>query len=80
MGDIDLPSIRSFLLDLHHSHHIGFTHLSQIAKELFGLSVSEEAIVNVFYHALGSLEKARVAGSKPGFSTVRAIVSDETTH
>ena len=42
------PGIRSLLAYLHHSHHVGFERLSRILKELFGLSISEGAIANVF--------------------------------
>ncbi len=33
------PGIRSVLLYLHHSHHVGFERLARVARELFGLTI-----------------------------------------
>jgi transposase len=46
-------SIRSLLLYLHHSHHVGFERLSRMMAELFGLAISEGAIANAFRRAGG---------------------------
>jgi len=34
--------------NLHHSHHVSFERLSRITAELFGLTISEGAIANLF--------------------------------
>lgn len=72
------PGIRSALLYLHHSHHVGFERLSRMAKELFGLAISEGAIANAFQRMTGGLDAARAA-IKAKLVTARVIASDETT-
>jgi len=53
--------IRSLLLYLHHSHHIGFERLSRMRKELFGLAISEGAIANAFRRTRSGLDVAGAA-------------------
>jgi transposase len=72
------PGIRSLLLYLHHSHAIGFERLSRMMTELFGLSISEGAIANVFRRVRTGLEAAREA-IKAKLREARVIASDETT-
>lgn len=43
---------------LHHSHHVGIERLSQIAGELFGLTISEGAIDNMFRRLRTSMDAA----------------------
>jgi len=72
------PGIRSLLLYLHHSHHVGFERLSRMLKELFGLAISEGAIANAFRRTQAGLDQARAA-IKSKLLTARVIASDETT-
>ena len=72
------PGIRSLLLYLHHSHHVGFERLSRMLKELFGLTISEGAIANAFRRTRSGLDAARAA-IKTKLLTARVIASDETT-
>lgn len=72
------PGIRTLLAYLHHSHHVGFERLSRLARELFGLSISEGAIANMFrrMHApMADITKAIVDRLR----TAGVIASDETT-
>jgi len=72
------PNFHALLAYLHHSHHVGFERLSRLAREMFGLSISEEAIANALRRFEGPLTAEREAIS----ATLRsaAIVwSDETT-
>lgn len=72
------PGIRSLLAYLHHSHHVGFERLSRIARELFGLVISEGAIANVFRRmSAGMAAATRAIGVK--LLSARIIASDETT-
>lgn len=72
------PGIRSLLLYLHHSHHVGFERLSRMLKELFGLTISEGAISNAFARMREGLDAAR-ATSRERRRTARVIAPDETT-
>jgi transposase len=72
------PGIRSLLLYLHHSHHIGFERLSRLAAELFGLSVSEGAIANIFRRTGQDMAVAARAITDK-LLKARVIASDETT-
>lgn len=72
------PGIRSLLTYLHHSHHVGFERLSRISAELFGLTISEGAIANLFRRMGASMSAATKAiGEK--LLSARVIASDETT-
>jgi transposase len=72
------PGIRSLLSSLHHSHHVGFERLARMAKELFGLTISEGAIANAFRRMEAGLDQARAA-IKEKLRAARIIASDETT-
>lgn len=72
------PGIRSLLMYLHHSHHVGFERLSRMLGELFGLTISEGAISNAFCRAGDDLDAARAA-IQAKLLTARIIASDETT-
>ena len=72
------PGIRSVLLYLHHSHHVGFERLARVARELFGLTISQGAIVNAFRRMETGLDEAR-AEIKKKLQAARIIASDETT-
>ena len=72
------PGIRSLLLYLHHSHHVGFERLARMARELFGLRISEGAIANAFRRMQAGLDQARAA-IKEKLQTARIIACDETT-
>ena len=71
-------SIRSLLLYLHHSHHVGFERLSRMMAELFGLAISEGAIANAFRRA-GASMTAACAAIRDTLLAARVIASDETT-
>jgi len=72
------PGIRSLLMYLHHSHHVGFERLSRMLRELFGLTISEGAIAKAFQRMGGDLDAARKA-IQDKLLTARIIASDETT-
>jgi transposase len=72
------PGIRSLLAYLHHSHHVGFERLSRMLKELFGLSISEGAIANVF-RRMGTAFDTACAAIKAKLLSAPVIASDETT-
>jgi len=72
------PGVRSLLLYLHHSHHVGFERLSRMFQELFGLTISEGAIANAFGRMRSGLDEARTA-IKRKLVAARVIASDETT-
>lgn len=42
------PGIRSLLTYLHLSHHVSFERLSRLAAEMFGLTISQNAIAKRF--------------------------------
>lgn len=72
------PGIRSLLMYLHHSHHVGFERLSRMLRELFGLTISEGAIAGAFQRMGGDLDAARKT-IQDKLLTARIIASDETT-
>ena len=72
------PGIRSLLMYLHHSHHVGFERLSRMLRELFGLTISEGAVANAFRRTGGDLSVACKA-IQDKLLTARIIASDETT-
>jgi transposase len=71
-------SIRSLLLYLHHSHHVGFERLARMMAELFGLAISEGAIANAFRRAEDAMTAA-CAAIRTTLEAARVIASDETT-
>jgi transposase len=71
-------SVRSLLLYLHHSHHLGFERLARMMAELFGLKISEGAIANAFRRAEDAMTAA-CAAIKAKLLAARGIASDETT-
>lgn len=72
------PGIRALLLYLHHSHHVGFERLARMARELFGLTISEGAIANALRRMQAGLDEARAA-IREKLQAARIIASDETT-
>jgi len=72
------PGVRSLLMYLHHSHHIGFERLARLAEELLGLNISQGAIANIFRRAGQNLTAAAGAITRK-LLTARVIASDETT-
>jgi transposase len=72
------PGIRSLLMYLHHSHHVGFERLSRMLRELFGLTISEGAIAGAFQRMGADLDAARKT-IQDKLLTARVIASDETT-
>ena len=72
------PGIRSALTYLHHSHHVGFERLSRLAAEMFGLTISQGAIANMF-RRLGASMVAATGAIREKLRTARIIASDETT-
>ena len=72
------PGIRSLLMYLHHSHHVGFERLSRLSAELFGLTISEGAIANIFRRT-GDAMAAAAKAITDKLLTAKVIASDETT-
>jgi transposase len=72
------PGVRSLLMYLHHSHHVGFERLSRLAAELFGLTISEGAIANIFRRTGQDMAAAAKAITEK-LLKARIIASDETT-
>jgi transposase len=72
------PGIRALMAYLHHSHHVGFERLSRISGELFGLTISEGAIANMFRRLRTSMDAATTA-IRAKLLKARIIASDETT-
>jgi transposase len=72
------PGIRSFLLYLHHSHHVSFERLAGLSRDLFGLKISEGAITNIFQATTQAMENARSA-IRERLVMAQVIASDETT-
>lgn len=55
------PGIGAPIAYLHHGYHVGYEHLSRIAHELFGLTVSEGAIANMYRRLRTSMDAATTA-------------------
>lgn len=72
------PGIQALMAYLHHSHHVGFERLARIAKELFGLTISEGAIANMFRRLRTNMDAA-TASIRSKLLKARIIASDETT-
>ena len=72
------PGIRAALTYLHHSHHVGFERLSRLAAEMFGLTISQGAIANMFRRLEQDMASATGA-IRERLRTARIIASDETT-
>lgn len=72
------PGIRSLLTYLHHSHHVSFERLSRLAGEMFGLTISQGAIANMF-RRLGASMATATDAIREKLRTARIIASDETT-
>ena len=72
------PGIRSLLTYLHHSHHVSFERLSRLAAEMFGLTISQGAIANMF-RRLGQDMATATDAIREKLRTARIIASDETT-
>ena len=65
-------------MDLHHSHHGGFERLSRLAAELFGLTISESAIANIFWRT-GDAMAAAAKAITDALLMANVIAPDETT-
>jgi transposase len=63
---------------LHHSHHVGFERLARLAREMFGLSISEGAIANALHRLETPLEAERDA-IRAKLRAAAVVWSDETT-
>jgi transposase len=72
------PGIRSLLAYLNHSHHVGFERLSRLADEMFGLTISEGAIANIF-RRMGQDMVTATSAICEKLRGARIIASDETT-
>jgi transposase len=72
------PNIHALLAYLHHSHHVGFERLARLARELFGLTISEGAIANALRRLDTPLEAERVA-IREKLREAAVVWSDETT-
>ena len=72
------PGIRLLLTYLHHSHHVGFERLSRLAAEMFGLTISQDAIATMF-RRLGAGMATATDAIREKLRTARIIASDETT-
>lgn len=72
------PNIHALLAYLHHSHHVGFERLARLARELFGLTISEGAIANAMRRLDTQLEAERAA-IREKLRAAAVVWSDETT-
>jgi transposase len=72
------PNIHALLAYLHHSHHVGFERLARLARELFGLTISEGAIANALRRLETPLEAERDA-IRARLRAAEVVWSDETT-
>lgn len=72
------PNIHALLAYLHHSHHVGFERLARLAREMFGLSISQGAIANALRRFEGPLTAEREAISAT-LRSAAVVWSDETT-
>jgi hypothetical protein len=72
------PNIHAVLAYLHHSHHVGFERLARLARELFGLTISEGAIANAMRRLETPLEAEREA-IRAKLRAAQVVWSDETT-
>ena len=72
------PNIHAVLAYLHHSHHVGFERLARLAREMFGLSISEGAIANALHRLETPLEAERDA-IRAKLRAAAVVWSDETT-
>lgn len=72
------PNIHALLAYLHHSHHVGFERLARLARELFGLTISEGAIANALRRLDTPLEAERTA-IREKLREAAVVWSDETT-
>ena len=63
---------------LHHSHHVGFERLARLAREMFGLTISEGAIANGSHRLETPLEAGRDA-IREKLRSAAVVWSDETT-
>ena len=72
------PNIHALLAYLHHSHHVGFERLARLAKEMFGLTISEGAIANALHRLAAPLEAERDA-IRATLRAAEVVWSDETT-
>jgi transposase len=70
------PGIRSLLNYLHHNHHVSFERLPLLAAEMFGLTISQGAIANVFRRLHTSVATGTNAICDR-LRTARIIASDE---
>lgn len=72
------PGIGALLTYLHHSHHVSFERMARVCAEVFGLTISEGAIANIFRRMGKSMAVATKAISDKLLSA-QIIASDETT-
>ena len=72
------PNIHALLAYLHHSHHVGFERLARLARELFGLTISEGAIANALRRLDTPLEVERAA-IREKLRQAAVVWSNETT-
>lgn len=72
------PSIQALMSYLHHSHHVSFERLARIAKELFGLTISEGAIANMFRRLRTNMDAA-TASIRCKLLKAHIMASDEAT-
>lgn len=72
------PNIHALLAYLHHSQHVGFERLARLAREMFGLTISEGAIANALHRLETPLEAARDAIRRK-LRAAEVVWSDETT-
>lgn len=72
------PNIHAVLAYLHHSHHVGFERLARLAREMFGLTISEGAIANAMRRLETPLEAERAA-IRETLRAAEVVWSDETT-
>jgi transposase len=55
------PRLQAILAYLHHHQHVGYERLAQLARDLFGLSISAGALANLLSRVAGQLKGAYAA-------------------
>ena len=73
------PNIHVFLAYLHHGHQVGFARLPRLMRELFGVVISEGAIIANAFKRLGEPLAAARRSIRARLRAAAVIASDETT-
>jgi transposase len=72
------PNLRAFLIYLRAAHAVSFERLARLCRDLFGLTLSEGALVNILKHSKAPFAKA-VAAIRARLLSGSILQSDETS-